>query len=290
MQVIIEASAGFGILYTAGAATFHALHRRLIYRPQKKRFTPDEAGLTGFEELHIDTPDGHRLVAWYGAAAPGGRTILYFKGRRGGLITRSKRTSDLSASGFGMFLLGYRGYAGSTGKPTEKALVADGLLAYDHLRNMGVSADDLIIYGEGIGASIACQVAAQREACTVILEAPLSGYADFAFRQYGVYTLKRFLSEQLHTAEHVKHIKAPVLVLQAGKDNDVPMRFVYPVYDAAPGPKDMVVFKGAQHGAVFYHGALEHIQTFLKKHAPFKTANSSETSSEDATPDAVEAV
>jgi uncharacterized protein len=258
------------VLYTIGATSFHALHRRLIYRPQKKRFTPEDAGLTGFEETHLDTPDGHRLVAWYGPAAEGGRTILYFKGRRGGLITRSKRTIDLTASGFGMFLLGYRGYAGSTGKPTEKALVDDGLLAYDHLLSLGVKPDDIIIYGEGLGASVACQVARQREACAVILEAPLSGYADFALKQYGVYTIKRFLSEQHHTADHIRHITAPILILQAGRDNDVPIRFVYPVYDAATGPKDMVVFKGAQHGAVFYHGALEHIQTFLKKYAPYK--------------------
>lgn len=272
MQVAIEASAGFGVLYTVGVASFHALHRRLLYRPQKKRFTPEEAGLTGFEEMHLDTPDGHRLVAWYGPAAEGGRTILYFKGRRGGLITRSKRTADLTASGFGMFLLGYRGYAGSTGKPTEKTLVDDGLLAYDHLLGMGVKPDDIIIYGEGLGASIATQVAGQRKVCAVILEAPLSGYADLALKQYGVYTIKRFLRERHHTAEHIRHINAPVLIFHAGKDNDVPIRFVYPVYDAASDPKEMVVFKGAQHGAVFYHGALEHIQTFLKKHAPYKTA------------------
>lgn len=286
MQVIVEATAGFGIIYTTAAAAFHGLHRRLIYRPQKKRFTPEDAGLTGFEELHLDTPDGHRLVAWYGPAAPGGRTILYFKGRRGGLLTRSKRTSDLSASGFGMFLLGYRGYSGSTGKPNEKAHVADGLLAYDHLRRLGVEADDIIVYGEGIGAAVACQVAAQRQVCAVILEAPLSGYSEFARRHYGMYTVRRFLSEQLHTARHVKDINAPLLVLQAGKDGEIPMRFVHPVYDAAHEPKDMVVFKGAQHGAVFYHGALAHIQTFLKKHAPFK----SEEQREPAAAEPAEAV
>jgi len=37
------------------------------------------------------------------------------------------------APGYGLLILAYRGYSDSTGRATEKALVADGLLAYDYL-------------------------------------------------------------------------------------------------------------------------------------------------------------
>ena len=52
--------------------------RRLIYYPDRVRTPPAEAGLAGVEERILRTPDGARVVAWYGKAQPGQPTILYF--------------------------------------------------------------------------------------------------------------------------------------------------------------------------------------------------------------------
>ena len=65
--------------------------RRLMYFPDPERVEPADTGLIGVVERIIETPDGERLVAWYGRAKPGEPTLLYFHGNAGGLAIRAPR-------------------------------------------------------------------------------------------------------------------------------------------------------------------------------------------------------
>jgi hypothetical protein len=50
-----------------------------------------EAGLAGFLDLGLPTPDGERLVAWWKPPQPGKALILYFHGNGGSLWNRRLR-------------------------------------------------------------------------------------------------------------------------------------------------------------------------------------------------------
>ena len=65
-----------------------------MYFPDRARTLPVQAGLTGVEERVLNTPDGARVIAWYGKAKPGQPTILYFHGNAGGLPTVPRASSD----------------------------------------------------------------------------------------------------------------------------------------------------------------------------------------------------
>lgn len=67
--------------------------RRLMYFPDRARTPPAEAGLLGVEERVLKTPDGARVIAWYGRARPGQPTILYFHGNAGSLAPRASSVS-----------------------------------------------------------------------------------------------------------------------------------------------------------------------------------------------------
>ena len=64
-------------------------------------------------------------------------------------------------------MMGYRGYGGSTGVPTERANVADAKLAYEALVGRGVDPADIILYGESLGSGVAVQVATAPAAALV---------------------------------------------------------------------------------------------------------------------------
>ncbi len=119
--------------YTVSCLALYVFQRRLLYFPDPAHYTPQQAGLAGVEEIGLATPDGERLVAWYKPVPAPSPVLLYFHGNGGGLYLRRERIEALAGAGYGVFIVGYRGYSGSTGRPTEKALVADGLLAYDYL-------------------------------------------------------------------------------------------------------------------------------------------------------------
>ena len=65
----------------------------------------------------LKTPDGARVVAWYGKAQPGQPTLLYFHGNGGSLANRAPRIRRFMGEGWGVYMMTYRGYGGGTGKP-----------------------------------------------------------------------------------------------------------------------------------------------------------------------------
>ena len=116
-------------LYALVVLATYYLQQKLLYYPDPRRTPPANLGLEGVEELEIATPDGAHLVAWYGKAAPGQPTLLYFHGNAGALVNRAERFAKYLAGGRGMLMLAYRGYGGSSGRPSERANAADAMLA-----------------------------------------------------------------------------------------------------------------------------------------------------------------
>ena len=115
------------ILMVVGLAVFQ---RRLQYFPDRRLVDPAQAGMSGVEDLRLTTGDGETLVAWYVPAKDGHPLILYFHGNGGALVDRVLRFRALTASGYGLLALSYRGYGGSTGSPTQKGLMEDAETAY----------------------------------------------------------------------------------------------------------------------------------------------------------------
>ena len=112
-------------------ALMYVAQRGLMYFPETFRTAPAEAGLPEAEEVVLDTPDGARVIVWH-VPPSGDRPVwLYFHGNGGALRYRVDRFRDLTAQGDGLVALSYRGYAGSTGRPTEAGLIEDARAAYD---------------------------------------------------------------------------------------------------------------------------------------------------------------
>ena len=59
--------------------------------------------------------------------------FLFFPGNGDNIVGYGFLADMLSARGYGLLAVSYRGYPGSTGSPTEAGLLADGLAAFDWL-------------------------------------------------------------------------------------------------------------------------------------------------------------
>src|SRR5262249_44262787 len=125
-KALIIAVACFG----GFVALLYVAQRGLLYHPDRTRTAPATAGFPLAHEIELATADGERLVAWHIEPQGERPVVLYFPGNAGALAYRIARFQAFAAEGLGLVAVSYRGYGGSTGRPTEDGLIADAEAAY----------------------------------------------------------------------------------------------------------------------------------------------------------------
>jgi fermentation-respiration switch protein FrsA (DUF1100 family) len=244
--------------------TTTVLQHQLMYYPATEHVLPSAENLNNVEERVLTTPDGERVLVWYGRAKPGMPTLLYFHGNAGSLADRAERIRKYMAKGYGMFMMTYRGFGGSTGSPSERANVADANLAYDALVASGVSPSDIIIYGESLGSNVAVQVAAKRPAAGLILDAPYTSMVDLAQVHYPQIPLRWLMTDRYETLRDIGNVRMPLLIIQGGKDDIVPPAMGKTVFAAANEPKQLAVFPEADHTEHYKFGSYDVIFRWVR--------------------------
>lgn len=239
------------------------IESKLMYRPSRERVSPEAAGLGDVEEIELPTGKESFVLAWWGKAAPGRPTLLYFHGNGGSLDNRADRLRKYLDLGHGVFMMTYRGYGGSTGSPSERANVADAKRAYDWLVAHGVARENIVLYGESIGSGVAVQVAADKRVGGLILDAPYTSILEVAGLLYPYLPSRIFLRDRYDTMRYIGRIKAPLLVVHGEADEVIPVEMGRAVYNAAPEPKEIATFRGARHSDHGLFGSFDAIQAWL---------------------------
>jgi uncharacterized protein len=254
MSFWIKLAVGLAAAYGAiGLAGFLG-QRKLMYFPDRHRTLPADVGLADVEERTIETPDGARVVAWYGRARPGQPTLLYFHGNGGSLSIRAPRIARFMEEGWGVYMMTYRGYGGSTGSPSEAANMADARLAHQALVKEGVAPRSIIAYGESLGSGIAVRMASELPVGGIILDAPYTSIVDVAAKAYPFLPVRLFLFDRYETTRYIGGIKAPLLILHGARDRVVPVAMGRELAQLAPEPKQLVIFPNGNHSDLYING------------------------------------
>src|SRR5712672_1753641 len=117
--------------YAGGLAALFLLQRSVLFPiPHVPRAAPAAAGFPQVEEHVLTTADGEKVIVWHMPAKPGHPVILYFHGNGDYLAGFFIRFRDVIADGTGVVALSFRGYAGSSGQPSEQGLSQDAAAAY----------------------------------------------------------------------------------------------------------------------------------------------------------------
>jgi uncharacterized protein len=265
MSIGIKLALGVAALYCAIGLVAYLGQRKLMYFPDRAHTLPSEVGLAGVEERSIETPDGARVVAWYGRARAGRPTLLYFHGNGGSLAIRASRIARFMDEGWGVYMMTYRGYGGSTGSPSEAVNVADARLAYAALMQEGVPPGSIVAYGESLGSGIAVRIAAELPVAGVVLDAPYTSIVDVAAQAYPFLPVRTFLIDRYETAPTIAGIKAPLLILHGERDGVVPVAMGRELARLAPEPKRLVVFPNGHHSDLYINGnnAIDAVRSWI---------------------------
>ncbi len=255
-------------LYMGIALALYFLQRKLVFSPDPTYVSPDDIELKGINEVVLKTKkEGFKLYSWYVRAAPNKPTLLFFHGNGGNVANREEKFRQFMAEGYGVFILGYRGFGGSEGKPSEEAFVKDAFVAYDYLRDVAkIGEQQIVIYGESIGSSVATQLAVRVEAQALVLEAPMSSVTAVAQARYPYLRVRPFLRDRFESDRHIANIAMPLLVIHGDDDQVIPLEFGEALYGAAVEPKHMKVIKGAGHTNLYDYPLVEEVVCFLSEH------------------------
>jgi hypothetical protein len=212
------------VVYAGIAALMFALQRELLYRPDPARVAPAEVALPMASEEVVATPDGERLIAWW--VAPRDTTqpvVLYLHGNGGNLASRARRFERLTSDGSGLLAVSWRGYSGSTGKPSEAGLSVDAQAAYRLLTDR-VEPGRIILFGESLGTALATRLAADKPAAGLVLDSAFPSILTLAKRSYSWLPVDWLLIDRYRADLDAPKVTVPVLMAHCAADPLTPLK------------------------------------------------------------------
>jgi uncharacterized protein len=237
------------VIYAVICGALYAAQRSLLYFP-----TPESHSVQA-EILQVET-NGAVLKVWH-VQSTGERAILYFGG--------NSEDVGWNIEGFAaafpntdVYLVNYRGYGGSTGAPSEAALLADAEAVFDEVRRRHPR---VAVIGRSLGSGVAVHLAARRDVSKLALVTPYDSVTRVAQRHFAFVPVAWLLRDKFDSLGKAHSVRAPVLVLLAEQDRVIPRAHSERLVAAfAPGQAEVRTFAGTDHDSIAsapeYHAAL----------------------------------
>ena len=249
--------------YACGLAVLFLVQRAFLFPvPQTARTSPEAAGFPEAEEHVLTTADGEKVIIWHVPAKPGHAVVIYFPGNGDFLAGAVGRLRAISSGGIGLVALSYRGYAGSSGQPSESGLLQDAAAAYA-FTSARYSADRIVVWGFSLGTGVAVAVAAEQPVGKLILEAPYTSLADVAASHFRIVPVRWLLRDQFHSDARIARVTAPLLIMHGENDLTIPIAFGERLFALAHAPKRFVRFPEGGHDNLDAFGAIETARQFI---------------------------
>jgi fermentation-respiration switch protein FrsA (DUF1100 family) len=258
LKGLIAAAAAFGGFVTL----IYLTQRALMYHPETFRTPPVVAGLPDVQELVLDTADGEKVIAWYAPPQRDLPLVLYLHGNAGSLRNRADRFRGLIGDSYGLLAVSYRGYGGSTGRPSETGMIADAQTAYAFAAAR-VPPERIVVFGESIGTGVAVALAASQRIGRLVLESPFTSALEIAARIYWYLPVRFLMKDTFRSDQRIGKVTAPLLVLHGERDEVVPIALGERLFALANEPKRFVRFPAGRHVDLDRYGALDTVRSFM---------------------------
>jgi len=147
-----------------------------------------------------------------------------------------------------VYLVNYRGYAGSSGTPTEQGLYADALNIHDAIRDRHRG---IAVIGRSLGSGVATFLAAERPVRRLVLVTPFDSLLRLAQDLYPIYPVSLLLHDRYDSYSRVPRIDAPTLLVLAEHDRVIPGKYAETLRSAfPPGQAEVEILEGVGHNGL----------------------------------------
>jgi len=248
LKLILVVAACYGLL----VVVVYVMQGRMLYLAEipgrTLTMTPADVGMD-YQDVSIETTDGVALHGWF-IAGRSSRVLLFFHGNAGNISHRLDSIRQFRNLGLSVLIIDYRGYGQSEGRTTERGIYRDADAAWHYLiEDRGTVADNIVIFGRSLGASVASWLAAQHQPLALIVESSFTSVPDIAQELYP-WLPARWLSRFDHaTREYVRDVRCPILVVHSHDDEIIPFHHGEAIFAAANEPRTLLAIRGSHNDA-----------------------------------------
>jgi uncharacterized protein len=239
------------VLYLFSAVYKFFTQAHYIYYPVKEiTATPFDIRLY-FEEIMFKSIDGVNISGWFIPCRQRKRVVLFLH-ENGGNISTGLTLIDYfnHKLGLSVFVIDYRGYGKSEGRPAEAGTYLDAKAAWEYLvDSRKINPGDIIIYGRSLGGSIAAWLAKEVKAELLIIDSTFTSLKDVASEMYPYLPVRKFLKYDYPTINYIKDIACPVLFIHSVDDDYIPFSHAERLYEQANEPKKLLKISGGHNNS-----------------------------------------
>jgi fermentation-respiration switch protein FrsA (DUF1100 family) len=203
------------------------------------------AGLDGTQSFRFwfcETLD----AVWLIACGPPCAALLYLHGNATNLNDRMPLIQALSALGFSVLAIDWRGFGNSTGTPSQAGCQLDAEAALQWLAHRA-DLSKTVVLAESLGAGVAVELVAKHLVGALVLQAPFSSAVDVAKAFLPIFPIRKLMIDQFRSDLLIQDIRTPLLIQHGRSDWVVPFRFGKRLYARAPEPKRFIGYVGGGH-------------------------------------------
>ncbi len=257
------------VAYVAVVTTVFLFQEHLVYFPQRNlEATPRERGLL-YEDVMLEADDGVQLHGWFVPRTGARGVVLYFHGNAGNISHRLARVALFHQMGLGVFILDYRGYGRSGGRPSEAGMYRDAAAAWRYLTEArGIAAARIVLFGRSLGAAVAAELAARMRPGALVLDSAFTSLPELGQERYPWLPVKWLARQRYPTREHLRRVDCPVFVVHSRDDEIIPFHHGEQLYAAARASKHFLAISGGHNSAYFLTERVyaDELGMFLEQH------------------------
>jgi uncharacterized protein len=210
LRILLSVFGVIVVLYLGACALLYAFQGSLIYFPQ-----PRAVGTSG-TVLKLPVTDANVLVSVWPHDGP--KALIYFGGNAED-VSRSLPELAQAFPDRALYLLHYRSYGGSTGKPSEEAIQRDATALFDKVY---AEHPQVAVIGRSLGSGVAIRLASRRPVSRLILVTPYDSFQEIAESHYPYIPVKWLLRDKYESWRYAPRIAVPTLLIAAEHDEVIP--------------------------------------------------------------------
>ncbi len=242
------------LLYISACSFLYVAQDALLYHPTPAKYSDN------VDSFYLEN-QGEKIKVW--ELNPGQpHAILYFGGNAEAVEKRFAWLKE-NVSEYTVYLLNYRSFGGSSGKPSEAALLSDAVALYKHANAKHQSISSI---GRSLGTGIAVYLASEFPLERIVLITPYDSILAVAKNQYPFFPVKLLLRDTYRSIERAPKVKSKVLLLLAEKDRITPLENGLALMKALKNAEvSYEIFAGSRHNNIA-RNALYHqkIKEFMR--------------------------
>jgi uncharacterized protein len=198
------------VLFAGLCVAVFVFQRSLIYFPQPRS---NQAGIT---LMTLRTSTGTVLVSTRPHVGPD--ALIYFGGNAEDV---SQNMPDFTAAfpNYAIYLLHYPGYGGSSGHPSERAIVTAALALFDRIH---AEHSNVVVIGRSLGSGVAVHLASERPVARLVLVTPFDSLGDVAAEHYPFLPVRWLLRDKFESWRYAPQVTAPTRIIVAEQDEVIP--------------------------------------------------------------------